>query len=150
MPLLDAFSVFDPSHLNVDGLNELPDDYGMDKINILLDHYVDINRDAFLVEWQVVCQRMWMHRQKSKKEFWAPILRVAPNLFPLTVQLVVVDAVAPLNTACCERGFSLVNNIKTDLRNRTNSRLGLRLFDLLRLKSWLKTSCSAPLLCMRL
>ena len=123
IPLLDAFSVFDPKHLNVDGLNVLPANYGLENINTLLDHFTDIDRDAFLVEWQLVCERMWINRQKTKKEFWTPILRVAPNIFPLTIQLVVVDAVAPLNTACCERGFSLANNIKTDLRNRMKTQL---------------------------
>ena len=82
-----------------------------------------MERERLLAEWPTVKQFLWKHRNKGMVECWKPVMRKGCLIFSQVVKVVSVVLLIPTNTACCERGFSAVNLIKTFLRNRMRTPL---------------------------
>ena len=124
--LLESFTIFDPAGLL--GQEVL----ALDKLRKLLDHYNEdgplaIDRDRCISEYTEfstlikghatlgLCQSL----QELAREF---LFRASLcELFPFISKLLVRALVLPVCTADCERCFSTMKRIKTDLRNRMNT-----------------------------
>ena len=119
-----SFCLFDPSRF--------PDDrtkissYGNEELEVLCELYgkgdnPDVNVDALKVEWEgfkfLMCDT---YRQNSMKAVLKILVadRTVSHLYPQLRKLATIALVLPVSTAECERAFSTMNRIKTDLRNR--------------------------------
>jgi hypothetical protein len=131
--LLSAFDIFNPSLLNADEFDELPPNYGDVQIGIIADHFCKrrgnmdhepkVDRERLLAEWPIVAQFLHKYREKDMIECWKPVMRRGGAMFQEVCKVVSVVLLIPTNTACCERGFSAVNLIKTFLRNKMKTPL---------------------------
>ena len=121
--LLESFTIFDPAGLL--GQEVL----ALDRLRKLLDHYnkdgpLAIDRISEYTEFSTLikghatlslCQSL----QELAREF---LCRASLcELFPFILKLLVRALVLPVCTADCERCFSTMKRIKTDLRNRMNT-----------------------------
>lgn len=66
----------------------------------------------------------------TASEFWRHVAQHYASRHPLVIRMIVLYLMVPLDTSECERGFSLMNLLKTALRNRLGSR---HLNDLMRI-----------------
>ena len=124
--LLESFTIFDPSGL-------LGQDFlALDKLKILLDHYSEdnvlgIDRDACIREYAEFSTLIKSHTTFSLCKSLQDLAREFLSrdslceLFPCVSKLIVRALVLPVCTADCERCFSTMKCIKTDLRNRMNT-----------------------------
>ena len=111
--------------------------YGNDKLQVVLDHFGEsktvgesetvigpvINKEEALSEWklvkQVVRDEGASYSYKDKlSTMWQVIQSSHGKEFPNLLKLVKLVLIFPLQTATCERGFSVQNGTKTIKRNR--------------------------------
>ena len=131
MTLMKAFDVFNldrcPSNRSESA------EYGSEEVNMLIDHYVtsksfsgkvfdpQINAEMCRLQWKLIVQALFKAKQqgKSSSDFWQNQLS-GGHLGTLECIhfLVCVWLVLPYSTCCCERGFSRMKLIKSELRNR--------------------------------
>jgi hypothetical protein len=122
--LIHAFSLFDPQALPSD--EEDITSYGQDKLDVLLSTFGEgpnhtVDGDECTSEWE--CLKSLIHNQYSTMTM-RQILRLLctdktlRDMFPQLTKLSTVAALIPVSTAECERAFSAMNRIKTNLRNR--------------------------------
>ena len=113
--IITALSVFDPQNMPEEFVL-----YGEDEIELLGDHFG--GADDLLTEWI-------QFRELMKSSYQSCTLaQLAENLykgkppvaesFPKVAKLISIAVMIPVSTADCERGFSAMNSIKTELRNR--------------------------------
>ena len=126
--VLEAFSVLDPAGLL--GGNE---QIATEQLDVLLNHYAEdggpmgINKESCTKEYRKFSSFAEKHAVlKECKSMQELAEKVLPNdstreLFPLVAQLMVHALVLPVSTTDCERCFSAMNRLKTDLRNRMNT-----------------------------
>ena len=124
--LLNAFSIFDPSTMDAD----IPPDV-LQKLNVLKDQYGThdvVEPTAFDFEYQCFSrsvlstpnlQRLSTHDLMTKL-ISNPQLK---NMFPNLAKVAAIGLVVPMSTADCERVFSTLSRIKTDLRNRLSCKV---------------------------
>lgn len=119
--LLDAFQLFNPAILPVPESEELLD-HGFMQLQTLLDHYSPSLVDAIKAneEWSNFLPDMI--RLFTKKTYYSVLSSLTSNTvliatYPELSKLAAAALVVPMSTADCERGFSAMNRIKTDLRN---------------------------------
>ena len=122
--LLEAFSILDPEGL-------LGQQGVEDQLGVILEHYHDgplaINPEECTREYTEFCAFTRSHVQlKSCKTLLELSEKVVGNdsiasLFPLVSKLIVRALVLPVSTADCERCFSTMNRVKTDLRNQMST-----------------------------
>ena len=121
---LSAFSIFDPS--KIPSSQEEFAVYGTDKLEHIVATYgngpnADVDGGECESEWE--CLKLLMRstyshftmRQMVKLLSTDSSLR---DMFPQLSKLASISALIPVSTAECERAFSAMNRIKTDLRNR--------------------------------
>jgi hypothetical protein len=95
--------------LNVDFIRKLPEEevraYGVLELDKLIDFYgfEQVGKNDCL---QLNQSQLIAHMSKTNDE-----------RFDCILFLLGAAEIIPMSTACCERGFSEVNNTKTDLRN---------------------------------
>ena len=124
--LLYAFSVFDPSTMD----HEFPL-YLLQKLNVLKSHYSphDIV-DSAAIDFEYQCflrsvlstpdlQSLSTHDLMTKLVSNSQLKDMFPNL----AKLAAIGLIVPMSTADCERGFSTLSRIKTDLRNRLSCKV---------------------------
>ena len=121
--LLDAFSIFDPHTLPSE--EEELAAHGPEKLEVLTTFYGSsswgINPEACASEWECLKRLMYnkysslTHRQMLRLLCAQESLR---DMFPQLTKLSAIAALIPISTAECERAFSAMKRIKTDLRNR--------------------------------
>ena len=120
MELLDSFCIFNPSQLDANALSRL---------QILIDHYGQgdtplVEEDALRVEWELFrvllgsTYKDMSHNQVLKLVAGNATVRA---LYPNLSKLAKVCLILPVSTADCERSFSTMKRVKTDLRNRMNT-----------------------------
>ena len=121
---LAAFSIFDPEKLP-----STPEEfavYGEEKLTSLLTVYAegpnaDVDREECESEWE--CFKMLIQNTYSHFTMRQMIRLLCTDsslqdMFPQLTKLASIAALIPVSTAECERAFSAMNRIKTDLRNR--------------------------------
>ncbi|XP_078670963.1 zinc finger protein 862-like [Branchiostoma floridae x Branchiostoma belcheri] len=114
---------------DLDGEGEDLATFGVAELNIFMTHFHHIlnecndftSEDATRQEWQelkVVVQRHFMHVRP--RILWQRLMQGLvgrPDQFTNIQVLLEVYMVFPMNSACCERGFSCVNRVKSDWRS---------------------------------
>ncbi|XP_076113346.1 zinc finger protein 862-like [Mytilus galloprovincialis] len=123
LPLLESFSVFDPNSVPEDP--EEAEGYGREQIGILSDHF-KIDLVPLSQEWRLL--KNTINTDDSLKSLSASLImqQLAGKLvagFPLLSSLSAVGLLLPTSTADCERGFSTLKRIKTELRNRLSNKI---------------------------
>ena len=124
--VVEAFTIFDPSGLL--GQEVL----ALKKLKLLLDHYsgngpLAINKERCIDEYTELSTFITGHailkQCKSPQEFAREFLcrDTLCEFFPSISKLLVHALVLPVSTTDCERCFSTMKRIKTELRNRMNT-----------------------------
>ena len=123
--LISAFSVFDPQKLP-DKETEDFFTYGNDQIDVLASHFNQtLDAEALALEWIGFKEVLAIQfTQLSSSQVMQSLLQkdFVP-LYPELSKLAHIGLVIPISTATCERGFSAMKRIKTDLRNRLTTRV---------------------------
>jgi hypothetical protein len=120
--------------LKMDGIGLLSKDavqsYGNAQIEKLLDHFSQnheefepvVDRESTIAEWKLVKQVVFEHKHlyanESMKALWQQLIHAHKGTFPQMTRLAQMALIFPLQTATCERVFSVQNNIITIKRNR--------------------------------
>ena len=121
--LLDEFHIFIPSKVPSTSADAFSN-YGLTQLSALLDdHYSPdiVSRGACEQEW---IQYKWlMATSSSTLSMKARIEVLVTNpamssLFLQPAKLSSITIIIPVSTADCERSFSCMNRVKTDLRNQ--------------------------------
>ena len=104
--------------------------HGADVLLVLTDHYGHhgvIDTEASKVELRtfnsVVASNVELKRM-SPHQLMSHLLKVAEinAMFPNLAKLAAIGLLLPLSTVDCERGFSTLTRVKTNLRNRLASK----------------------------
>lgn len=118
-----SFSLFDSSRLPDDRTKIVS--HGNAELEVLCELYgkgdnPDVNTDTLKVEWEGFKILIYdTYRQNSMKEMLKTLVadRTIAHLYPQLRKLAEI-ALLPISTAECERAFSTMNRIKTNLHNR--------------------------------
>ena len=125
--VIEAFSVLDPAGLF--GENEVAKEH----LDVLLNHYSEdggpmgISKESCTKEYSEFISFTEKHAIlkgcNSLQELAENVLSndSTKELFPLVAQLMLHALVLPVSTTDCERCFSTMNRVKTELRNRMNT-----------------------------
>ena len=125
--ILEAFSIFDPN--TVDEGPETHGHRGQSELEVLTSHYgphkiidVDGTKSELKVFNSVVVANRDL-KQLSTRELMTKILKTKEFMcmFPSITKLAAIGLLMPMSTADCERGFSALSHIKTDLQNCLSS-----------------------------
>ena len=119
--LSEAFSIFDPKKLPADEDKLLS--YGKEKLSCLKVLYgaagtADIDDEAIDSEWEAMKQFMHSNYRGLTMTSVVDILVTDSNIqamFPQLYKLIEILTILPISTAECERAFSTMNRIKTNL-----------------------------------
>ena len=119
--LLDAVQMFNPALLPNSDSEEFSD-HGYLQLQTLLTHYSPTLVDDTLAneEWSNFLPEMvTLFSGKSIQHVLSPLTSnsVLSTAYPHLSKLAGATLIIPMSTAKCERGFSAMNRIKTDLRN---------------------------------
>jgi len=122
--LLGAFSIFDPQNLPSD--DELLSTYGQDKLDILSAAYGEghdpvLDTEECASEWEGF--KVMMKNNYTSMTMRQMFKHLCTNqslqdMYPQLTMLAIIGALVPVSTAECERAFSSMNRIKTEIRNR--------------------------------
>lgn len=124
--VLEAFSILDPAGLlGQEGVAE-------EKLEVLLEHYhedgpMGMNLSDCVDEYNEFSTFVKKHSKlkscKTLQELAREVLGTESltDLFPSCSKLMVHALVLPMSTSDCERCFSTMKRVKTDLRNRMNT-----------------------------
>ena len=132
-PPMNYFEVFDPT--KVPGERKLRASFGNDKVAALTDHFKNLlsdgEKEGAVFQWQELKIYLFNHQAMKPLDIYATLLSSRPD--SLKHILVIVELMLSLSpsTAKCERCFSAMNRIKTNLKTRMEQRT---LSDLLRIK----------------
>ncbi|XP_059911000.1 uncharacterized protein LOC132460027 [Gadus macrocephalus] len=115
--LLGAFSVLGPQ------ATSQSDEQNNAHLKILANKFLPENEINVIQEYQSF--REHIHRGQFKDKSQADILRLLASecdewglIYPLLSRLAAIALVVPVSSVNCERDFSTMNRVKTDLRNR--------------------------------
>jgi hypothetical protein len=113
--------------LKMDGIGLLSKDavqsYGNAQIEKLLDHFSQyhegfepvVEKESTIAEWKLVKQVVFEHKHlyanESMKALWQQLIHAHKGTFPQMTCLAQMALIFPLQTATCERGFSVQNII---------------------------------------
>lgn len=123
-PVLSAAEIFDVKNWPQNN-TELAT-YGEDQIEILKTHYQPLlqlnncNLDALSDEWmelKAVVSRNHGYRNMKHNALWENVFADHGLTLQNILMLVEIILILPVSTACCERGFSCVKRIKSNLRS---------------------------------
>ena len=120
--ILNAFSLFDPQQLPPSDSDEF-EIYGNTAVETLTTHYITSisNCQDLEIEWigfkQLLAEKF---TASSATEVMQSVLKskTLSVLYPNLAKLACIGLTLLVSTATCERSFSAMKRIKTDLRNR--------------------------------
>lgn len=129
MDLLEAFSLFDASTIPEE--LESHGSHSQSELRVLIDRYGPhsvINGEESKSELKVfnsVVAANSQLKQLPPRELMTHILSTTEiqAMFPNLSKLAAIGLLLPMSTVDCERGFSALSRIKTNLRNRLSSRI---------------------------
>ena len=128
---LKLFTIFDIKKISQIETETERRSYGNENLESLINKY-NLNKAEVLVEWEKLKVHVRNHFSTSKEIWHFALSSVSFQNIRLLFQIYLV---IPLSTAGCERTFSKLNNIKTDLRNRMESTT---------LQAHMMLSCNGP------
>ena len=118
--LLSAFSVFDPQQVPQENKAEFGT-YGNEHIDTLSDNFqLTIDKETLEIEW-LSFKEMLKNQvaELSTTEVMHSLIKPSVSIiYPQLAKLANIGLIIPVSTATCERGFSAMKRIKTNLRNR--------------------------------
>ena len=128
MELLEAFAIFDPSTIPQDLGQQAS--HGVQKLEVLISHYSPhgvIDSEAARNELRVfnsVIAANVVTSQLTTRNLMSHLLSTSKLtiMFPNLAKLATIALLLPMSSVDCERGFSALSRVKTDLRNRLSSR----------------------------
>ena len=129
MSLLEGFSIFDPSAIPLD--LSLQPNHGSENLQVLIDHYGThniIDSQATKTELRtfnsVVASNSEL-KQLTIQQLMRHVIKPPEYnvMFPNLFKLAAIGLLLPMSTVDCERGFSTLSCVKTDLRNRLSNRI---------------------------
>jgi hypothetical protein len=124
--VLEAFSVFENRGWPED--REKLEEFGINEIKLLYEHYRIFFTEPLndvLDQWldlKTEYLRTVGLRSRSFKELWPHMLTHYTAEFGLVLRLVAIMLLIPIDTSECERIFSLMNDVKSALRNSLGER----------------------------
>ena len=126
MDLLEAFSLFDASTIPEE--LESHGSHGQSELQVLVDHYGPhnvINGESKLKVFNSVVADNGQLKQLPPRELMTHIFNTTEiqAMFPNLSKLAAIGLLLPMSTLDCERGFSALSRIKTNLCNRLSSRI---------------------------
>ena len=122
--LLEGFGIFDPVGLSnnltlhathgAENLRVLTDHYGRDGVVNVEGSQVELKTFNSIVASSVPLKTM------TTRQLMSHVLKTEElcRMFPILAKLAAIGLLLPLSTVDCERGFSTLPRVKTDLRNR--------------------------------
>jgi len=129
--VVNAFKKF--SILNIANVNEETiSDYGQKEIDTLSLFFAKskinpstkkpydtiIEKECLTNEWKIFKQYALTHfKSFNQAQVWKHFHENLQERFPYLYKLFFITNVIPMSSAICERGFSQINLIKTDIRN---------------------------------
>ena len=122
--LLEAFAIFDASRIPQE--LELQGNHSAEELEVLTSRYSPyhvVNRDGAKAELRVFNSIVAANKdlkELSPHHLMTRLLET-PELNANLVKLAAIGLLLPMSTADCERGFSTLSRVKTDLRNRLSS-----------------------------
>jgi hypothetical protein len=114
------------------------DSFGVDDLKSLTKHYHDcLDHDVnfeqgVLADWMSLKDELTKDATKipvewrayKPRKFWSTVMAALGDRYPYFMEIVVLYMLLPMDTSECERIFSLMNRLKTQVRNRlSNKRL---------------------------
>ncbi len=126
--LLEGFEIFNPSKVPRD--LSLQARHGVDKLEVLLAHYgahnvvdPDSARQELKIFNSVVASNLEL-KKMSTHELMGHLLKVSELklMFPNLYKLAAIGLLLPMSSVDCERGFSTLSRVKTDLRSRLSNK----------------------------
>ena len=100
----------------------LPVEYGVEELNVLQRHFNNVleaagyDHEAAIRQWEMVKVVGQRRFPKNLQDFWHKVYLEYSDECRNVLQLAEIVLVLPLNTAVCERTFSIMKTIKTDWR----------------------------------
>ena len=131
MALMEAMEIFNPSRCPSD--RSKLGSYGDAQMEVILEHYgkpktsggvtheAMINPENAQLEWAMLKQSIYDSKETKQglRDLWRDQINSGElDSLPEMKALVTIRLIYPYNTACCERGFSLMGLVKSYLRNR--------------------------------
>ncbi|KAI8516244.1 hypothetical protein Bbelb_048250 [Branchiostoma belcheri] len=131
-PVVNAARVFDMSNWPDYDDDDDTEDFGAVQIGAIYHHYkqvLDAKGFSFqdaLMEWtelQILVNRRYPRRNKAFSALWPSVIRTQQESarFANIFMIIGLLLAFPVNSAECERAFSLMNTVKTDWRNKLTS-----------------------------
>jgi hypothetical protein len=125
--VIKDFKIFDPSNWPIGGDCSTITLYGEEELSRILYHFRSLFTDEISkqIEEQwlrlklFVCERILLH-ERNFHTLW-PRIATQENRFANIMKLISLVSLLPMSTAACERGFSMMNRIKSDGRSRMGS-----------------------------
>jgi hypothetical protein len=110
--------VYDRLDMEEFGREDIEKIYANYTSNILLEHKLyDLQSEWSSMKFYILNQ---FHKCKDSRVLWGSIFSNPINreIYPIIYKVIQVCLVIPVHSVDCERGFSRMNLIKTDMRNR--------------------------------
>ena len=129
MTVISAFDCLAMRDLSFTAQSEFQN-YGLEKLDVLIDHYGEEKGDIYckpLIDGSKVREEYGLLKQlvldqKYPRDrfhvLWKTIYQKHKDVLPNLIDLVRSALTIPLQTAVCERGFSVQNVVETAHRNR--------------------------------
>ena len=129
MSLLEGFSIFDPSAIPLN--LSLQPNHGSENLHVLIDYYGThniIDSQATKTELRIfdsVVASNFELKQLTIQQLMRHIIKNPEYnvMFPNLSKLAAIGLLLPMSTVDCERGFSTLSRVKTDLRNCLSNRI---------------------------
>ena len=113
--VISALSVLDPTNMPPEFIF-----YGEEEIETLSNHF-ELNAADLVNEWQQFRELVHVNYRGHSLPELTKVVHANPVIkesFPMLSKLLATTLTLPVSTADCERGFSVMNITKTQLRNR--------------------------------
>ena len=106
-------------------------DYGLGKLRLLQEKYgtgddPDVDSEACVSEWESFKRLIQSYSSLNMTQMVTAMVTDSnlKDMYPELTKLATIAAILPVSTACCERAFSAMKRIKTELRNNENHYVG--------------------------
>jgi hypothetical protein len=122
--IISAFSIFDPKTIPDNPQNR--QGYGREELRIFQQKFAThgvVDEDGLKVEYPLFTNAVKVDQSLSKMTTRELMLYLSTNktfqsMFPNLAKLSTIGLLLPMSTADCERGFSTLQRVKTETRNR--------------------------------
>ena len=127
--IIEAFSIFDVKSIPTDPAKR--QEYGKENLDVVNAHYGPHNvvvPESLKAEYPLFVNAVRADERLCTLSTREIMLLLISNsalraMFPNLAKVATIGLLLPMSTADCERGFSSLQRVKTDLRNRLSNRI---------------------------